>query len=176
MKFGTLLLVDPDNRRAVDYIRRRKALQTMNEFQSPSFTDIANDLTKNPGDGRIKMFLIWKALGVRQQYPDLFDNGEYLQLTVRGKKASHAVAFARSKPRRLGHCARACGEVAGWYRRSTDREDRMERYQRSFAVSSKQLRNAFTDERIDPRVTGNTSEFAMSEGLATFPVALFVSQ
>ena len=41
---------------------------------------------------------------------------------------------------------------------------------------SKQFRNAFTDERLDPRATGNTSEFAMSEALATFPVALFVSQ
>ena len=71
----------------------------MNELQNPSFNGHANDLTKNPEDGRIKMFLIWKALGVRQQHPDLFEKGEYLQLTVRGKKASHAVAFARRQGR-----------------------------------------------------------------------------
>jgi len=171
-------LVDPDNRRAVDYIRRRKALQTMNELQNPSFTDIANDLTKNPGDGRIKMFLIWKALSVRQQHPDLFDKGEYLQLTVRGKKASHAVAFARRQaattlvivvPRLVGKLLDGMDDPPTGKTVWGDTNVLL-------PFPSKQFRNTFTDERLDPRATGNTSEFAMSEALATFPVALFVSQ
>ena len=171
-------LVDPDNRRAVDYIRRRKALQTMNELQNPSFTDIANDLTKKPGDGRIKMFLIWKALSVRQQHPDLFDKGEYLQLTVRGKKASHAVAFARRQaattlvivvPRLVGKLLDGMDDPPTGKTVWGDTNVLL-------PFPSKQFRNAFTDERLDPRATGNTSEFAMSEALATFPVALFVSQ
>jgi (1->4)-alpha-D-glucan 1-alpha-D-glucosylmutase len=162
----------------VDYIRRRKALQTMNELQNPSFTDIANDLTKNPGDGRIKMFLIWKALSVRQQHPDLFDKGEYLQLTVRGKKASHAVAFARRQaattlvivvPRLVGKLLDGMDDPPTGKTVWGDTNVLL-------PFPSKQFRNAFTDERLDPRATGNTSEFAMSEALATFPVALFVSQ
>src|SRR6185369_13061081 len=115
-----------------------------------------NDLTKNPGDGRIKMFLIWKALSVRQQHPDLFDKSEYLQLNVRGKKASHAISFARRQdattlvivvPRLAGKLLDCMDDPP---------TGKIVWGDTNFLLPfpSKQFRNAFTDERRDPRATG----------------------
>ena len=41
------------------------------------------------------MYLTWRTLGLRQQCPDLFKQGEYLPLGVKGAKADHVIAFVR---------------------------------------------------------------------------------
>jgi len=86
-------LVDPDNRRPVDYARRQQIFESMlrgcNEFD-PSCIKC---LLESPADGRLKLFLIWKTLGLRKQRPELFRLGEYSPLEVAGAKANHVVAF-----------------------------------------------------------------------------------
>jgi (1->4)-alpha-D-glucan 1-alpha-D-glucosylmutase len=86
-------LVDPDNRRAVDYEFRRQALQQL-EAGAGQAGQI-RELADNMGDGRIKLYVIWKTLGLRKLRSELFRNGEYIPLRAAGEHAKHLVAFAR---------------------------------------------------------------------------------
>jgi (1->4)-alpha-D-glucan 1-alpha-D-glucosylmutase len=88
-------LVDPDNRRPVDYVRRQQIFEDVRQWaDDPNGSSLAR-LLEAPEDGRMKMYLTWKTLQLRQQHPDLFRDGEYLPLAVAGAKADHVVAFAR---------------------------------------------------------------------------------
>ncbi|MGD8910404.1 MAG: malto-oligosyltrehalose synthase, partial [Chromatiales bacterium] len=96
-------LVDPDNRRPVDYSRRRallKALQTACE-DSDALTSFTRHLTDNLEDGRAKLYLTWRCLALRRQHRALFEQGDYLPLEVSGRHAEHLCAFARRKGTQL---------------------------------------------------------------------------
>jgi (1->4)-alpha-D-glucan 1-alpha-D-glucosylmutase len=89
-----LRLVDPDNRYPVDFQERKLALtkiRALDESPSPAFIEVA----KNWRDGGIKMYVIWKALQQRAQHSELYSEGEFLSLDVRGRRAEHVTAFAR---------------------------------------------------------------------------------
>src|SRR6266496_3205632 len=81
-------LVDPDNRRPVDYKRRREMLESL-------ATANPQDLVRNWPDGRIKMFLTQRVLQFRRENVELFQRGEYLPLTSNGTFAECCVSFAR---------------------------------------------------------------------------------
>jgi len=84
-----LSLVDPDNRRQVDYQRRKDLLREIKggvDFKK---------VMENPFDGRVKLFLIAKVLGLRRQNSELFMKGEYLPLEVQGNLNKYTIAFAR---------------------------------------------------------------------------------
>jgi len=48
-----------------------------------------------PHDGRLKLWVISRALALRREYPELFARGEYVPIDVAGERARHAVAYAR---------------------------------------------------------------------------------
>jgi (1->4)-alpha-D-glucan 1-alpha-D-glucosylmutase len=81
-------LVDPDNRRPIDYKLRRQMLESLS---SP----IPGELMQTWPDGRIKMFLTQRVLRFRREHADLFDRGEYLPLQASGTFAECCVSFAR---------------------------------------------------------------------------------
>ncbi len=83
-------LVDPDNRRPVDYEKRKNIL---NEIKNPS--NIIQKLLSTKEDGKIKLFLMYKALSVRRKFPELFQKGDYQPLEVRGLFKDNIIAFAR---------------------------------------------------------------------------------
>jgi (1->4)-alpha-D-glucan 1-alpha-D-glucosylmutase len=85
-------LVDPDNRRPVDYQRRREMLESLS-------ASTPHELIQNWPDGRIKMFLTQRVLQLRREHVDLFQRGEYLALAANGTFAECCVSFAR----RLGN-------------------------------------------------------------------------
>ncbi len=82
-------LVDPDNRRPVDYAARRDALAAFDDG-----VDIAT-LLDAWRDGRIKQALIARVLAFRKDHPALFARGSYQALTIEGGHADHALAFIR---------------------------------------------------------------------------------
>src|SRR5579863_5392371 len=88
-------LVDPDNRRPVDYFRRQQMFQDVRKSGSDDAGSSLSNMLETPEDGRLKLFMIWKTLSLRQQQSDLFHEGEYVPLAVEGAKANHVVAFAR---------------------------------------------------------------------------------
>ncbi len=81
-------LVDPDNRRPVDYKRRREMLESLTGANP-------QDLVRTWVDGRIKMFLTQRALQFRREHTELFQHGEYLPLTPNGTFAECCVIFGR---------------------------------------------------------------------------------
>lgn len=85
-----LSLTDPDNRRPVDYAKRRGLLASFRE-ESPSSAGLLEDWR----DGRIKSFLVWRALACRARLPKVFSDGAYRPLAVEGMRANNVIAFAR---------------------------------------------------------------------------------
>ena len=83
-----LSLVDPDNRRPVDYKMRQHMLEMLS-------TVTPGELMKTWPDGRIKMFLIQRALRFRREHPDLFQSGEYSPVQAIGTFAECCVSFVR---------------------------------------------------------------------------------
>jgi (1->4)-alpha-D-glucan 1-alpha-D-glucosylmutase len=81
-------LVDPDNRRPVDYAQRRDLLASLENAA-------AEELMDRWEDGRIKLLVTQRLLRFRREQPELFRRGSYLPLTVTGEFADSCVAFAR---------------------------------------------------------------------------------
>jgi (1->4)-alpha-D-glucan 1-alpha-D-glucosylmutase len=87
-------LVDPDNRRPVDYARRRRMLDAIVCRRENDQATRIGELLASRNDGRIKMFVMMRALAARRQRADVFA-GEYLPLTVTGARRESLFAFAR---------------------------------------------------------------------------------
>ena len=81
-------LVDPDNRRPVDYPARQRLLDSLVEA-SPV------ELMKEWKTGRIKLFLIQRLLRHRAENGALFRDGSYREVAVSGERARHVIAFER---------------------------------------------------------------------------------
>jgi (1->4)-alpha-D-glucan 1-alpha-D-glucosylmutase len=79
-------LVDPDNRRAIDYRARAETLE-------PAFDPVV--LLRDYRNGAIKQQLIRRLLQCRKTWPDLFAKGSYLPVAVRGARRKYVLAFAR---------------------------------------------------------------------------------
>ncbi|HMQ14322.1 MAG TPA: malto-oligosyltrehalose synthase, partial [Candidatus Competibacter phosphatis] len=90
-----LSLVDPDNRRPVDFERRGALLKALQNYGGGNIPHLITELLAMPEDGRIKLFLIYRALQARRAESELFQHGAYQKLTVIGSLKSHVVAFAR---------------------------------------------------------------------------------
>lgn len=86
-------LVDPDNRRPVDYTLRRKLLA---EVEQTSVCSGIEELLHTATDGRIKLYLTTLALRFRRAQRELFLRGDYQSLAARGALDNHVIAFARS--------------------------------------------------------------------------------
>ena len=87
-----LSLVDPDNRRAVDYKMRAEMLSCLS-------TSTPEQHLHNWPDGRIKMLITQRALRFRGEHADLFRDGDYLPLAASGEFADCIIAFARKSKR-----------------------------------------------------------------------------
>jgi (1->4)-alpha-D-glucan 1-alpha-D-glucosylmutase len=96
-----LSLVDPDNRRAIDFDMRQRCLADatawLDDTAAGRIATLA-DLLAGWTDGRIKLFLTAAALRLRREFRDLFLHGEYIPLEARGERAAHVVGLARRHP------------------------------------------------------------------------------
>jgi (1->4)-alpha-D-glucan 1-alpha-D-glucosylmutase len=91
-----LSLVDPDNRRAVDFERRRVLLAEMQAIAGTAERSAAlRGLVAQAVDGRAKFCATWAALQLRRTHETALRGADYVPLEVRGTKAQHALAFAR---------------------------------------------------------------------------------
>jgi len=90
-------LVDPDNRRPVDFDLRRRLLEDLLTKQDDqgSLTELCTELIRHYDDGRIKMWTTLRALKFRREHADLFRSGQYVPLHATGTAQQHVVAFAR---------------------------------------------------------------------------------
>lgn len=81
-------LVDPDNRRPVDYSLRKQMLADLS-------IEKLEDYIRKPEDGYIKLYMVQKTLQFRKKFSEIFSKGSYLPLEVKGKMQNHVIAFAR---------------------------------------------------------------------------------
>jgi len=89
-----LRLVDPDNRQPVDFDRRNAMLTNLPQTDEAAFATLS-DLAHNWHDGRLKLYLICKALHFRAENSTLFSEGPFLTLECRGRLRDNVAAFAR---------------------------------------------------------------------------------
>jgi (1->4)-alpha-D-glucan 1-alpha-D-glucosylmutase len=93
-------LVDPDNRRSVDYRLRKTLLADLRRKftnETPDAAQLIKDLLKNYQTGQIKQYVIWRMLEYRRRHRDLFESGGYDPIRARGSKPDHICAFVRSR-------------------------------------------------------------------------------
>jgi (1->4)-alpha-D-glucan 1-alpha-D-glucosylmutase len=89
-------LVDPDNRRPIDYDKRSQQLnEVIASVQSSHESLFATELLSSAHDGRIKLLVHLQALDFRRRHPEVFTTGEYLPVTTTGTHAAHVCAFVR---------------------------------------------------------------------------------
>jgi (1->4)-alpha-D-glucan 1-alpha-D-glucosylmutase len=94
----TLSLVDPDNRRPVDFARRQAVLESLRTRMAdrPDGLDkLCTELLDSWPDGRIKLYVTHRALTLRRERPRLLRSGSYVPLSAGGEGAEHLVGLAR---------------------------------------------------------------------------------
>jgi (1->4)-alpha-D-glucan 1-alpha-D-glucosylmutase len=181
-EFWEFSLVDPDNRREVDYEARHRALQLLKNAFEPSNQVVAaecRELALNMEDGRIKLYTVWKALGLRKQRPDLFQESAYIPLRVTGEKSKHVLAFARQADDRMliTVVPRLCAELLGakpHFFASSDiwADTRVELPQ----IAETRFANIFTGEGIESETCGDITSLSANRLFANFPVALLITE
>jgi (1->4)-alpha-D-glucan 1-alpha-D-glucosylmutase len=169
-----LSLVDPDNRRPVDYARRATLLEGLkSRFAcAPEYhLGIARELVEHMEDGAIKLYVTWRGLALRRQMRLLFKGGDYLPIDTRGEHAERVCAFARlegeqaaivAAPRLIGRMVEAHGVPLG-----------EQAWADTTLVLPKALTghycNTYTGERVMPDETGSIHAHRVFNA---FPVAL----
>lgn len=176
-----LSLVDPDNRRPVDYSCRKQMLAEMeacSKQPGENFKSCLRKLTSYMEDGRIKMYLTWKTLHLRQEHSELFQKGEYIPLVTHGPKTSHLLAFARKfqDSEIIVAVPRLCAKLLEGKNLSVMdselwKDTRMDLAQ---TLQCNIFRNGFTGDKVSME-TGEQSLQA-STLFADFPVAVFISE
>jgi (1->4)-alpha-D-glucan 1-alpha-D-glucosylmutase len=91
-EFWDLSLVDPDNRRPVDFVRRISVLAAV---ENPNWQELTNDWPS----GRLKLAWTRQLLKLRAEMSDVFTHGEYVPLHVNGPHREHVIAFMRHRGR-----------------------------------------------------------------------------
>jgi (1->4)-alpha-D-glucan 1-alpha-D-glucosylmutase len=176
-------LVDPDNRRPVDYTHRRELLQSIRHRTGSGNGDqgeFARELVDQRLDGRIKLYAIWKLLDFRRHHAGFFATGRYIPLDATGAKQEHLCAFVRKTPQ----CAVLIAVprlVAGLIGSSASPPIGADVWSDAELLLPQQtrgarFRNIFTGEIVDVAppsdAEGSPCRLAVSSVLRTFPVAV----
>jgi (1->4)-alpha-D-glucan 1-alpha-D-glucosylmutase len=159
-------LVDPDNRRPVDYAKRKELLK---QALATEEADCAK-LLKGWQTGLIKIFVIAKALAFRKKHADIFDHGSYEPATIQGAAAGSVCAFRRVLAGRQVIVAAprfVCRLMNGEEKPPLGSVWGSAAVQFSEAGSA-QLRNCFTGQTI----RAQNGQIPVSELFSEFPLAL----
>ena len=175
-------LVDPDNRRPVEYQQRAAILTGLqSDTATAAPRTFARALAEHLPDGRAKLYVIWKALQLRQTQEALFTHGDYLPLVVTGAHAERVCAFARRHagavaiavaPRlRLSMLEDSAGSSPG----APDWGDTAIELPEDLSVAQP-LVNVFDGERMSPATAGPRRALFLEKLLGDFPVALLTNK
>jgi (1->4)-alpha-D-glucan 1-alpha-D-glucosylmutase len=160
------------HRRPVNFWQREKLLAEIQKIAPAT----APNLLKAPAEGKVKLYLIVRALTARKRWGEVFEHGAYVPLAVEGRCSRHMVAFCRIKgslcavtvvPRLLASLLRGDGKVG------FDWEDTVVYLPESEA---KAWVNVFTKEKVVPQRVSGRAVLRVSDLLERFPVALLLSE
>jgi (1->4)-alpha-D-glucan 1-alpha-D-glucosylmutase len=171
-----LTLVDPDNRRPVDYVKRAELREALGNRTVDA--DTAADLVRTRHDGRVKLYTMVRALDVRQRLAQTFAEGDYLPLTILGKQASHAFAFARvrGEDAAITCVPRLICSLAGWGAAPLPSPEAWSDTVLEVPASVRTcgFANAFTAEKVEIRHESQRTLVPLRNLFTHFPVALLV--
>jgi (1->4)-alpha-D-glucan 1-alpha-D-glucosylmutase len=164
-----LSLVDPDNRRPVDYHRQQRLLEQLAPRLRQEPASIVG-LLAGWQDGAVKLAVTWLALGLRKEKPDLFAHGSYTPLNVMGDRADYVCAFARIRGNdrvlvAVPRLVAALDEGSGW-------GDTM------LAIPGDargRWRNVFTGAMLTPLERDGLAGLSAAHVFEAFPVALLTA-
>jgi (1->4)-alpha-D-glucan 1-alpha-D-glucosylmutase len=155
-------LVDPDNRRPVDYELRKRLLQQAEDGRQ-------GNLLENLSDGRAKLHIIRQGLAVRRAHPMLFHGAAYVALHADAGREENVCAFALRHgrhsvvavaPRLFAHLMEPDGAPLGSRAWGAAK----------LALPSGRYRNVLTGDELEG------GDVPLARLLASFPVALLVTE
>jgi len=171
-------LVDPDNRRPVDYSIRKKMLEELKKKKARSGSDLlvlVRGLLQTWKDGSIKLYVTFMTLNYRKEHHPLFQEGAYLPIVSEGARKDHVCAFARQRgeesvlvvvPRFLTRLIKA-GEPLGEEIWADSRLVIPEE-----VAGGGRFRNVFTNEILQALVQDGKRVLILGNVFGTFPVAM----
>jgi (1->4)-alpha-D-glucan 1-alpha-D-glucosylmutase len=164
-----LSLVDPDNRRPVDYKKRQTYLKEIKKKTENDRLSLIKDMLSTKEDGKIKLFLTHRALVVRNENKELFDSGTYIPLVTEGKYKNNIIAYARHHEEKwvIIIAPRFLSTIVEENRLPLDKEVWDDTHIILPEKAPKTWKNAFTDESITCADT-----IAIGEVMKYFPLAL----
>lgn len=176
-----LSLVDPDNRRPVNFAYRREKLAALKKEMADSgadYTGFLRGLINKWEDGAIKLFVTWKALTHRRENHPLFMEGAYLPLTGNGELKDHVCGFARQRddktvliivPRfmtQVPHSEMPLGEKV-WGKTWVVIPDE---------ISDNVFRNVLTEEEVDVVPHMKRRALSLGDVFSCFPAAMLAGE
>jgi (1->4)-alpha-D-glucan 1-alpha-D-glucosylmutase len=176
-EFWDFSLVDPDNRRSVNYESRRQILSDLKARMAANPRDLVRELMEAKNDGRIKLFVTWLGLQCRRRHRGLFSTGTYTPIEATGAKRDHVFSFVRQSQDQLALVA-VPRLVLGLGCDGSSLETKdfwQDTALQLHAIGSPHcLQNIFTGQRLC--LTGNgTQALPLSTLFAEFPVALLAT-
>jgi (1->4)-alpha-D-glucan 1-alpha-D-glucosylmutase len=172
-----LSLVDPDNRRPVDYGLRAALLDALKQAESRDGSlRLADELVASRDDGRIKLYLIYKALNFRREKRTVFEAARYLPLDTVGHRSDYLCVFERSfdmeslivvAPRFFAGLVEGSGGLP--FGEEVWRDTRVII---PFDGAGNRYRNIFTGEMLSSVSSGGDTVLKAAEILKVFPVGL----
>lgn len=172
-------LVDPDNRRPVDYAQREAVLDELIGQVAAAdgrLESLARTLIEHKEDGRVKCYVTWQGLQCRRASPALFADGEYVPLGTAGSRSVNVFAFAR----RLGDeeaIAIVPRLLTALLPQPRQLPLGLDIWQDTVVVlpanaKGSAYRNVFTGETIAVREREGRRELEVAQAFANFPLAL----
>ena len=174
-------LVDPDNRRPVDYDMRRRLLEKLPRAGSSNLEvrDCVGKFLANMQDGSIKLYVTQRTLAIRNSDAPLFQQGNYTPLLVQGRRASHICAFAREYEGRMAIVAvpRLCATLLGDDFDTPSNQSLWGDTQLEIPQTAATcVHNSFTGECVALRGGESKRTLTVGEILRDFPVGLLLSE
>ncbi len=190
VEFWDFNLVDPDNRRPVDFDRRRQVLERLIGRSREDLSAVAADLLSRWPDDALKMFVTWRGLECRRQHAEIFA-GSYQPLKTSGPREANACAFARSGNGQWALCVVPRLAAEAW--QATDAAAPPDsasqngspwqpaRWWESTALelpgdAPRRWRHVFSDRVFTAEPRGAILTLDLAELFASFPVALLLSE
>jgi (1->4)-alpha-D-glucan 1-alpha-D-glucosylmutase len=175
-------LVDPDNRRPVDYAARRGLLERIERDigSKPTSRQLEQLLAEDVGTA--KLHITRKTLDLRKQHAQLFQRGSYEPLAAKGEKPDHVVAFARRHEGQTIVVAvpRLCAQLMGESHNVVCAEPIWKNSSIELPTDGVSCyHNLFTGECLPVEAStqiGQMADIPLSAVFSNFPVALLVSE
>jgi (1->4)-alpha-D-glucan 1-alpha-D-glucosylmutase len=172
-------LVDPDNRRPVDFALRKRLLDEVKGWPAENLSDELGAALESIEDGRVKLHVIWSALQLRAAHEKLFNEGNYIPLKVSGERATHLLAYARKRGDEV-----AIITIPRLYLRLLGEKHRMPhgpdvwgdtRIELPKKVPGATFRNAMNGRTVEVQATGEERVLSAAAVFCDFPLALLIN-